>query len=55
MLLLEIGVLMIAVALVVTFLISAANKSGLVDRAAALAARGETAESRHLLQRLVTS
>ena len=46
---------MIAVALAVTFLVSAANKSGLVDRAAALAARGETAEARHLLERLVTS
>jgi len=48
--LLEIGVLMIAVALAVTFLVSAANKNGLVDRAAALAARGETAEARHLLE-----
>jgi len=53
--LLEIGVLMTAVALAVMLLASGANKVGLVNRAATMAARGETAEARHLLERLVTS
>ena len=46
---------MIAVVLAVTLLVSGANKIGLVDRAATLAARGETAEARQLLEHLVPS
>ena len=50
-----IRVLMTAVALAVMLLANGANKVGLVNRAATMAARGETAEARHLLEGLVTS
>ncbi len=43
---------MAAVALAVLFLVAGASKASIVDRAAALAARGETAEARHLVEPL---